>query len=100
MLLTLFKSLQFEEQMQKLVKSWASIDLNVKHCFQSFLTFCELVHCSEMDWVTFSNEVLLGKDFSVPLKDVCCVLLKETNQSQIKLSMSFDSISIVRTTFS
>lgn len=65
-LLTLFKTLKLEKQMQELVKARYPINVDIQDGFQCLLTFSKFVHRSKVNRVSFCYVILLCQNFSIP----------------------------------
>ena len=80
-LFTLLKTLELEEQMQELLKSRTSINIDVQNSLKRALAFCEFVHRSKVNRVAPRYVVLLSQDFAVSGQDISHVLLEKALKS-------------------
>lgn len=86
--------------MKELLKARALVNVDVQDCFKRALALGELVHRRKVDRIPPKDVVLLSQDFTVASQDVSGVLLEETLQPKVELSVSLDGISIVGNVFS
>ena len=86
--------LELEEQTNKLLVARNFINIDSQNGFKSLEAFGELAHGTIVNGVPVEL-VLLSQDLSVSLNDVLSILLKQVENSDVKLFVSLDGLSVM-----
>ena len=75
--------------------SWHLVDINTENGLEGLVAFSVFAHGAIMNGVSLTHLIVAVENLSISVDDVFGILLEQIINSNIKLFVSFDAISIV-----
>ena len=93
-ILRVFKVLNLHEERHELIEPCHIVNIDLQHGLERFLALGKLVHGRVVNRIAPLLRVLLRQDLTIAANDVASVLLKQTDEAQVKLTVPLDRVSI------
>lgn len=87
--------LNLHEQSHELIEALNIVNIDLEQSIHRLAALREFVHGDEMYRIPPECSILLRQDLTIASNDVASVLFKQAYESEIKLSVSLDRVSIV-----
>ena len=94
-ILRVLEVLDLHEEVEELVEALDDVNIDLEERLERLVALGVLVHRGVVDRVPTHDSILLRQNLTVTLDDVACIRLEDGYETQVKLAMSLDCVSVV-----